>query len=317
MTRISIVTIGLLVAFSAREAATQPTKVKARAATQADIERLEKKIADQQRVLERLVKLQQQYLSQVIAILPDPGTATQVSAVVEADPEPPKVDPKVSPEAKLEKALAKVTEPKPRLEPARVAPPPVKKAGKGIGTIVGKVKGGTGDVYVYVEDIVAPTSGSAQMKQEGKQFVPRVLAVQKGTKVEFPNRDAVFHNVFSVSPENTFDLGSYRQGETKGVTMARPGVVNVYCNMHPQMVGYILVVPSSLYVRAGADGFYRLPNVPSGKHRIVAWAPNAKPVVSEVEVPDDEVVTVELEVKKGRALPHTNKDNMPYGSYKD
>ncbi|HMG11616.1 MAG TPA: hypothetical protein VK571_00440, partial [Gemmatimonadaceae bacterium] len=142
-------------------------------------------------------------------------------------------------------------------------------------------------------------------------------AVQKGTKVELPNRDAVFHNVFSVTPEASFDLGSYRQGETKGVAMTRPGVVNVYCNMHPQMVGYVLVVPSSLFVRAGQDGFYRLPNVPSGKHRIVAWAPNAKPVVSEVQVADDEVVTAELEIKRGRALPHTNKDGLAYGSYKN
>jgi hypothetical protein len=83
------------------------------------------------------------------------------------------------------------------------------------------------------------------------------------------------------------------------------------------MVGYILVVPSSLFVRAGQDGFYRLPNVPAGKHRLVAWAPNARPVVSEVEVADDEVVTSELEIKKGRELPHTNKDGLPYGSYQD
>jgi hypothetical protein len=155
------------------------------------------------------------------------------------------------------------------------------------------------------------------MKQEGKQFVPRVLVVQKGTRVDFPNLDAVFHNVFSVTPDNSFDLGSYRQGESKSVTMSKPGVVSVYCNMHPQMVGHILVVPSSLYARAGADGFYRLANVPAGRRRVVAWAPNAKPVAMEVEIAEDEVTTLELEVKRGRTGPHLNKEGLPYGSYKD
>ena len=147
--------------------------------------------------------------------------------------------------------------------------------------------------------------------------LPRVMAVQKGMRVDFPNLDAVFHNVFSVTPDNSFDLGSYRQGESKSVTMSKPGVISVYCNMHPQMVGHILVVPNSFYTRAGADGFYRLANVPSGKHKLVAWAPNAKPVAMDVEVVEDEVTTVEMEIKKGREAPHLNKDGMPYGSYKD
>ena len=100
------------------------------------------------------------------------------------------------------------------------------------------------------------------MKQEGKAFSPSTLVVTKGTRVDFPNRDAIFHNVFSVTPDNSFDLGSYRQGESKSVTMAKTGVVTVYCNMHPQMVGHILVVPNGNYVRAGKDGFFRLTNVP-------------------------------------------------------
>jgi hypothetical protein len=81
------------------------------------------------------------------------------------------------------------------------------------------------------------------------------------------------------------------------------------------MVGHILVVPNGNYVRAGKDGFFRLTNVPAGKHRIVAWAPDAKPVVSELEVSEAEPVTVELELKPRRAGSHLKKDGMPYGSY--
>jgi plastocyanin len=287
LTRTGVLVIAALAVLAPRDGLTEPARKKV--VTQADLDRLDKKIADQQRTLEKLIKLQQQYLQAMMALMPDASAA----AATADDPPPP-------------------PDPKPVVEPR----PVVKR--RGAGTIVGKVKGGGGgDTFVYIEDVSASGTGTASMRQEGKQFVPQVMVVQRGTKVDFPNRDAVFHNVFSVTPDSSFDLGSYRQGETKGVTLTKPGVVNVYCNMHPQMVGYILVAPSNLYARAGADGFYRLTGVPSGKHRLVAWAPNAKPVVSEIEVADDEVLTVELEVRRGRALPHTNKDGMAYGSYKD
>jgi plastocyanin len=301
--------------------------------TQADIERLEKKIADQQRVIEKLIRMQQQHLQSLLALMPDAGGG---GTVVVPPPQPDvvaKVEPRdtkptgpksdaqtdaggTKPGAKPDPKDPKNIATKPSERPAETKPAaPDKKSGKG--TLVGKVKGGGGDTYVYVADIVTSGGGTATMKQEGKQFSPRVMAVQKGTRVDFPNLDAVFHNVFSVTPDNSFDLGSYRQGESKSVTMTKPGVVSVYCNMHPQMVGHILVVPSNLYTRAGADGFYRLPNVPSGKHKIVAWAPNSKPVSMDVEITADEVTTLELEVKRGRSAPHLNKDGMPYGSYKD
>jgi hypothetical protein len=135
--------------------------------------------------------------------------------------------------------------------------------------------------------------------------------------VEFPNRDAVFHNVFSVTPDNSFDLGGYRQGTSRSVTMAKTGLITVYCNLHPQMIGYILVAPSPLYAQAAGDGSFRLPNVPVGHHRVVAWAPDAKAVVSEIDVGEADSATIEFELKRGRSGPHTNKDGMAYGSYKE
>jgi hypothetical protein len=85
--------------------------------------------------------------------------------------------------------------------------------------------------------------------------------------------------------------------------------------MHPQMVGHILVVPNGNYVRAGKDGFFRISNVPAGHHRIVAWAPDAKPAAAETDVSDSEAATVEIELKRGRGGPHLKKDGLPYGSY--
>jgi plastocyanin len=286
------------VAAMPHDSAAQPKK-KPAAATKADIARLEAKIEEQQRMIDKLVNLQKQYLHALTALFS--GSAQPTS-----DVKPPPSEPvgKVDPKPADPKPVTKVADPKPK---------PVAKK-DGAGTIVGKIAGAA-DAVVYVATMSASAKGTATMKQEGKQFIPQVLVVQKGMTVSFPNRDAIFHNVFSVTPDNSFDLGSYRQGETKTVTMSRPGVVNVYCNMHPQMVGHILVVPNGNYVRAGKDGFFRLTGIPAGKHRVVAWAPNAKAVVKDAVVNDAEVVTVEFELKKGRGGPHTKKDGMPYGSY--
>jgi plastocyanin len=281
------------------------------AVTKADLERLDKKIEEQQRRIDKLIKLQIQYL-QLLAAMTD-GSPPPV-VMQEPKPEPPvKPEPGAKPDTPAKPVAA--AEPKPKAPPTpAVAIAPKKPKPEATGNVVGKVTGAP-DAVVYVDDIVVPTRGTATMKQEGKQFSPGVLIVQKGTTVQFPNLDAFFHNVFSVTPDNSFDLGSYRQGETKGVTMSKPGVVNVYCNMHPQMVGHILVVPNGNYVHAGKDGFFRLSNVPTGHHRIVAWAPDSKPTVAEADVNETEAVTVELELKKGRGGPHLKKDGLPYGSY--
>jgi plastocyanin len=297
---------GLGLAFTS-PADAQP-RGKATAVTRADIDRLDKKIEDQQRKLDKLIKLQLQYL-QLLEAMTDGSSPPVVTP--EPKPAEPKPDAAKPPEPKPAAAEPKA---KPAVVAAAAAIP--KKKVDTVGNVVGKVTGAS-DAIIYVDDIVVATRGTATMKQENKQFLPPVLVVQKGTTVQFPNLDAFFHNVFSVTPDNSFDLGSYRQGETKSVTMSKPGVVNVYCNMHPQMVGHILVVPNGNYVRAGKDGFFRLSNVPVGHHRIVAWAPDSKPVVAEADVNDAEAATVELELKKGRGGPHLKKDGMPYGSYEN
>src|SRR5207245_711239 len=146
---------------------------------------------------------------------------------------------------------------------------------------------------------------------------PQVLVVPRGGKVDFPNLDPSFHNVFSLTPGSTFDLGSYHQGDSRSVTMTKPGVISVYCNVHSAMYGHILVVPNSLYVKAGADGSYRIANVPAGRHKIVAWTPFAMPSTQDVDVADGETANAELSLVKGKRTPHLNKEGLPYGSYKE
>jgi plastocyanin len=271
-----------------------------RPVTQADLERLEQKLEQrieaQQHLIEKLLQLNEQYLRQILAL-----AAELKPTPVAGDARPVVAQP------------APRDEPKPPDTRGAVKPKPPQR----LGTLVGKISGAGGEGVVYIDDVAGTSRGVATMSQQSKQFSPHTLVVARGTRVEFPNRDAIFHNVFSVTPDNSFDLGSYRQGASRSVTMTKTGVITVYCNLHPQMIGYILVAPSALYAQAAADGSFRLPNVPVGHHRVVAWAPNAKLVTADVDVSDAEPVTVNLAVVRGDPGPHTNKDGMAYGSYKE
>jgi plastocyanin len=272
-----------------------------RPVTQADLERLEQKLEQrieaQQRVIEKLIQLNEQYLRQVLAL------ASELKPTPAAGDARPQVAAQPAPR----------DEPRPPDARGAVKPKPSPR----LGTLVGKISGAGGEGVVYLDDVAGTSHGVATMSQQSKQFSPHTLVVARGTRVEFPNHDAIFHNVFSVTPDSSFDLGSYRQGASRSVTMTRTGVITVYCNLHPQMIGYILVAPSALYAQAAADGSFRLPNVPVGHHRVVAWAPNAKLVTADVDVSDAEPVTVNLAVVRGDPGPHTNKDGMAYGSYKE
>jgi plastocyanin len=314
MRALPTILITAAIAVGTQLADAEPRRGKPKPATLADIERLEKKIDDQQRTIDKLIRLQQQYLQALSSMFDGKAAAAPSAPTPVTDVRPVAPDPKPVAEPNPDPKPRAIVRDRDRNRAGDKDKDSAKKEASGAGTIVGKIAGAE-DAIVYVDTIVAPTRGTASMKQEGKQFLPRVLVVTKGTTVSFPNRDAIFHNVFSVTPDHSFDLGSYPQGETRTVKMSKSGVVTVYCNMHPQMVGHILVVPNGNHVRAGKDGFFRMPNIPAGNHRVVAWAPNSKSVTADATVIDGETTTVELVLKKGRAMPHTKKDGLPYGSY--
>jgi plastocyanin len=128
------------------------------------------------------------------------------------------------------------------------------RAAGSAGSVNGRVvlvKGSSGraDASNAVVWIEGPRGGNVRspirMAQESKRFVPRVLVVPRQGTVDFPNNDPVYHNVFSVSGSNRFDLGLYRSGASKSQSFAKPGLVRVYCNIHPQMVGFLMVVDSA------------------------------------------------------------------------
>jgi len=203
--------------------------------------------------------------------------------------------------------------------PAPPEPPP-RKVPEKTATVTGKVQAPAhDDVYVYVQNVhgASVRGRSVEIAQRDKQFVPSVAVVQRGTKVTFPNFDAVYHNVFSPGPPHAFDLGSYRAGEApRAVEMTSPGVVELYCNMHSKMHASVLVVPNSLWTRVGADGSFRIDNVPVGSRKLVAWSPKAKAAEQTIEV-GPSGATVSFSLGAEAEHPHNNKYGMPYGSYKE
>lgn len=130
-----------------------------------------------------------------------------------------------------------------------------------------------------------PPPPPARMDQLGQRFVPRILVVQAGQTVEFHNSDNVFHNIFSYSPPKHFDLGRYPKGKSRSVTFAKPGAVQVYCDIHSDMRADIIVAPTRRFALIGRSGRFRIENVPAGTHTVKVWLPGSGERTATVDVP--------------------------------
>ena len=192
------------------------------------------------------------------------------------------------------------------------------------GAITGRIdvtnRDSDGGIVVYLEDVPEKRrhgpAATHTIHQKDKQFVPQVTAVRRGDTVGFPNEDKIFHNVFSVSRAARFDLGLYKSGTSKSVALKRPGVVDVYCNIHPEMVAKIKVVDTSYYATTGADGRFRIEGVPPGTYPIVAWQPHGKEHRGTVRVTRGKTAEVKVELEAGKQpRRHLRKDGTPYGRY--
>ncbi len=155
-----------------------------------------------------------------------------------------------------------------------------------------------------------------EVRQINKSFVPAVSAVLRGTEVSFPNDDMIFHNVFSLSTAKRFDLGLYKSGTTKSVLLTRQGIIDVYCNIHPEMAAKILVLDNPYFAVTKADGSFTIDGVPPGTYPYVAWQARGEPVRGTVDVAAGGSVRVDPAlVETPQNLVHTRKDGSPYGRY--
>jgi plastocyanin len=272
--------------------------------TRAELTKLQTDVREQRQLIIQMMQTEQQRYDMLLRLLQGQGGGTPVPGLSAA---PLPVPGEATPDVASDKQTKKV---------AAAAP-----VDRRPGTIEGKVTvtgGSVDDVYVYVENVRMPVTHHkvVEIKQEGRQFSPRVAVVQTGTSLVFPNMDSVYHNVFSNSPRNSFDLGTYQAGEkARSVTVTGPGVVEIFCNIHQKMSAKVLVVPSVLYAKVQPDGSFHIDNVPPGVRRLVAWSPETKAEMQKVAVNGRTEVSFTLAHEDSGA--HSNKFGQAYGSYRD
>jgi plastocyanin len=137
---------------------------------------------------------------------------------------------------------------------------------------------------------------TAVIHQKEASFVPAFLVVAPGQTVTMPNDDTIFHNVFSYSKPNDFDLGLYGKGTSRTVTFHHPGVVRIYCSIHESMNGLIVVAPSPYFDTADASGAFEIRNVPPGRYRLRTWNEKLPEAAAEVAVTAAETSMVEVRI---------------------
>jgi plastocyanin len=137
--------------------------------------------------------------------------------------------------------------------------------------------------------------------QKKMAFIPHVVAVQQGATVDFLNSDPVGHNVYwpsiSGNKKLTHNLGTWPKGEKKPFQFNDPGVASLLCNVHPEMSGYVVVVPTPYFAVTDKEGNFEIKNIPAGKYTLKTWSEDGKPTTQAVDV-SAATTTVELTVKK-------------------
>jgi plastocyanin len=162
-------------------------------------------------------------------------------------------------------------------------------------------------------------SKTAQMAQKKKTIVPHVVAVPVGSTVSFPNLDPIFHNVFSNFAGQVFDVGLYPPGKDQRVRFSRPGIIRVFCNIHPTMFGVIVVLDTPYMAVTNSSGAFRIDGVEAGEYRLHVFHERAteetlKALERNLRVGDDTVSLQPVEISETGYIPqpHKNKYGKDY-----
>ena len=143
------------------------------------------------------------------------------------------------------------------------------------------------DAVVWLDAPNAPRRAQPAevvLDQRNMTFYPHVLVVQVGTVVKFPNDDRVFHDVFSFHDGQKFNLGLYPVGAVKNVKFDKPGLSRIFCNIHPQMAAYVMVVDSPYFAVSDAGGRFTIPGVISETYVSHAWRPGGATLTDSIVV---------------------------------
>jgi plastocyanin len=210
-----------------------------------------------------------------------------------------------------------------RARPPEIVAPPARVTTTVSGAVSGGGDAGPGGAVIWLKRAngetphPAPARGKV-VSQRGKAFVPHVLAVPVGSVVDFRNDDAIYHNVFSLTKPNDFDTGLYKQGGEYQQTFKKPGPVQLLCNIHSSMIGYVYVVDSPYYAQADRSGAFSIKGVPPGEYEVTVWHEgSSKDTRDRVTVGPEGVRGLELRVGGDRRPPEfvPDKSGKPRQSH--
>lgn len=178
----------------------------------------------------------------------------------------------------------------------------------------GRVVPGEGTLVMVDGPALGQAPPAPVVTSKDKRFTPRVIAVRKGAQVAFPNVDPIFHNAFSRTPGSEFDLGLYRRGASRSVRLNNPGLVRVYCNIHPEMAAYVMVVERGPFAVAGSDGQFRVLGIAAGPRTVRFWSERGGQQEQTVvfRAGGEQRLDVVLDASAYRWLPHKNKHGADY-----
>jgi plastocyanin len=163
---------------------------------------------------------------------------------------------------------------------------------------------------------ISPTLLNKQytMGMKNKQITPRALVIPVGVSVDFPNLDPIFHNLFSVSAPNEFDLGLYKGGASKQQKFDAPGIVRVFCNVHPQMVASIIVSDTPYFTVASRDGAFSLGDVDNGTFTLNAYSEEGQ-TSQKIEMNETPLkVILSIDARSFKKVIHKKKDGKDYSN---
>jgi plastocyanin len=187
------------------------------------------------------------------------------------------------------------------------------------GSVIGGGAIGPGAAVLWLRRLDAPTPPVRPLRkprvvsQKDKVFIPRVVVVPVGSRVDFRNDDDFYHNVFSLSHAQKFDTGLYAGGLLYSQTFTKPGPVELLCNIHASMVGYVMVVDTPYYAQPRTNGSFVLRNIPPGRYELSTWHETSTRMVKQnldvgvnglrgltVKIPTDRVPLVVVPDKYGK-----------------
>ncbi len=159
------------------------------------------------------------------------------------------------------------------------------------------------NVVVFIEEVggndyPAPEEHGV-VDQFNLTFVPHVIAIQKGTTIDFPNSDSVRHNV--LSPPDCpiqFNLGTYDVGVVKHVIFDKPGEIPLLCNVHAEMSAFVLVLENPYFSLTGRDGVFNIENVPADTYKLSAWHKKLRTVTKDVTIEEGKTEVIDFQLKK-------------------